>query len=93
MLNLSFLSKLIEKAACVQLWEAALQSGNASKFESAYKEKHSTEIDLLMAKVDTLKVIDQKRVMCVLLLDLSVTFDTLHVDLLLNRLKFRIVFT
>ena len=39
--NFSFVSKLTEKAACVQLWEAALQSGNVSKFQSAYREKHS----------------------------------------------------
>ncbi len=86
--NLSFVSIMIEKAACIQLWEAALQSGNVSKFQLAYREKHSTETALLRVNEDILKAIDERLVMCVLLLDLSAAFDTIS-DLLLNRLKFR----
>ena len=44
--NLTFVSKLIEKrsnSANVQLWEVVLQNGTVSKFQSPYREKHSTE--------------------------------------------------
>ncbi len=91
--NLSFVSKLIEKAACVPLWEAALQNGNVYKFQSAYREKHSAETALLRVKEDILKAINERLVICVLLLDLRATFDTISVDLLLNCLKFRFGFT
>ena len=45
------------------------------------------ETALLQVKTDFLNIIDDKGVMCLVLLDLSAAFDTITHDILLNRLK------
>ena len=50
---------------------------------------HSTESALLKVKSDLLHVMDNQEVTCLVLLDLSVAFDTVDHDLLLNQLHFR----
>ena len=58
--------------------------------QSAYQENLSTETALLKIKTDILDAIDKKEVMCLVMLDLSATFDTVNHHLLLNRLKYRV---
>ena len=44
---------------------------------------------MLKVKTDLLDAINQKKVVCLVLLDLSATFDTVNHEYLLNHLKYR----
>ena len=90
--NLTYLSKLIERVVCAQISEMAEKSGNTEPLQSAYKRNHSTETALLKVKADILQAMDNQRVVCLILLDLSAAFDTVNHQLLLNRLKYRFGF-
>ena len=80
--NLSYLGKLIERKAYDQIVEFASQTGNIERNQSG----HSTESVLLKVKSDLLQAMDNQEVTYLELLDLSVAFDTVDHDLLLNRL-------
>ena len=60
--NLSFLSKLIERAVCKQITQYTGTTGMAEKFQSAYSTSHSTETALIKVKDDILRAIDNQRV-------------------------------
>ena len=47
------------------------------------------ETVMLKVKTDLLDAINQRKVVCLVLLDLSVAFDTVNHDHLLNCLKYR----
>ena len=47
------------------------------------------EIAMLKVKTDLLDAIDQRKVVCLVLLNLSVAFDTVSHDYLLNHFKYR----
>ena len=83
-LNLSYLGKLIERAACDQLVEFATRTGNIKQNQSAYRAGYSTESALLKVKSQLLHAMDNQEVTCLVLLDLSAAFDTVDHDLLLN---------
>ena len=85
--NLSYISKLIERVACTQLMDFAKTSGNLKLLQSAYRAAHSTETTMLNVKTNMFNAIEDKKVMCLVLLDLSVAFDTVSHHLLLNHLK------
>ena len=87
--NLNYIGKLIKRAACDQIVEFASQTGNIKRNQSAYRVGHSTESALLKVKSDLLHAMDNQEVTCLVLLDLSVAFDTVDHDLLLNRLHLR----
>ena len=74
--NLSFLSKLIERAVCKQITQYTGTTGKAEKFQSAYRASHSTETALIKVQDDIQRAIDNQRVTCLILLDLSTAFDT-----------------
>ena len=57
--------------------------------QSAYQANHSTETALLKVKMDLLNNIQNQEVSCLILLDLSTTFDTISQSNLVNRLKYR----
>ena len=59
------------------------------KFQLAYRAFHSTETALIKVKDDILRAIDNQRITCLILLDLSAAFDTVSHLLLLNRFKHR----
>ena len=82
--NLSYLAKLTERAACDQLVEFATRTGNIEQNQSAYRVGHSTESALLKVKSDLLHAMDNQEVTCLVLLDLSVAFDSVDHDPLLN---------
>ena len=83
--NLSFLSKLIERTVYNQITQYTRINGMGEKFQSAYRASHSTETALIKVKGDILRAIDNQRVTCLILLDLSVALDTVSQPLLLNR--------
>ena len=86
--NLCYLSKIVEKAVCNQITSFASQTNNTEELQSAYHEDHSTETTLLKVKTDLLTALDNQEVSCLILLDLSATFNTVSHKLLLNCLKY-----
>ena len=57
--NLKFVSKLAEKAVCVQLTDYITSNGLSETFQSAYKSFHSTETTLLRVQNDILCALDR----------------------------------
>ena len=54
--------------------------------QSAYRDKHSTESDLIKVQNDILSVLDAGSSAILLMLDLSAAFDAIDHDILLSRL-------
>ena len=55
--------------------------------QSTYRVGHSTETALIKVKADILNAIDNKEVVCLVLLYLSAAFDTVDHQILLEGLK------
>ena len=91
--NLSYISKLVECVMAAQLVTHIEGHGMMEAHQSAYRSSHSTETALLKAKTNIIQVLDNQEVACLILLDLSVAFDTIDHDILLNRLKSRFAVT
>ena len=87
--NLECSGKLIEKAATDQITEHISDNNLMEPLQSAYHSGHSTETALLKVKSDILKAIDNQEIVCLVLLDLSVAFDTILKTGLLSRLEKR----
>ena len=60
--NLSFISKLIERAVCDQLLEYTATTDKLEGMQSAYRTDHSMETALLKVKTDILNDMDNKKV-------------------------------
>ena len=88
--NLSFISKLIEKAVSQQLKDHLSNCHMDEPMQSAYKSKHSTETALLKVQNDILCALDENKMVILVLLDLSAAFDTISHDILLQRLEKRL---
>ncbi len=87
--NLSFLSKLIEKA--LQLVDHLLNNGLMDKFQSAYTDGHSTKTALLRVQNDILMELDKGKVVMLVLLDLSAALDTIDHEILLKDCQDNVV--
>lgn len=87
--NLHFLSKLVEKAAYVQVSNHLQENGLYESCQSAYRASHSTETALLRIQSDCLLALDRKESVFLVLLDLSSAFDTIDHTLLLETLETR----
>ena len=85
--NLQFIGKLIERAVNIQLNEHITTNNLMEPMQSAYRAGHSTETALIKVKADILNAIDNKEVVFLVLLDLSAAFDTVNLQILLERLK------
>ena len=90
--NLQFVGKLTERAVTDQL-NAHITNNLMEPMQSAYRARHSTESALVKVKADLLNAINNKEVVSLVLLDLSVALDTVDHQLLLERLKKRFGFT
>ena len=55
--------------------------------QSAYRMGHSAETALIKVKADMLHAINNKEVVCLVLLDILAAFDTVNHQILLERLK------
>ena len=83
--NLSFLSKLLERAVQTRL-QAFIDSNNLMPTtQSAYRQGHSTETAVTKIYNDMLLAADSGQLTAVCLLDLTAAFDTVDHDLLLLR--------
>ena len=84
--NLSFMSKVIERVIFRQL-VVYLDSNNLiPKFQSGFRKHHSTESATLRVLSDIYSAIDNGKVALLALLDVSVVFDTVNHDILMDRL-------
>ena len=61
--------------------------------QSSYKAHHSTETAMMRVYNDILCIIDQKKYVLLVCLDLSAAFDIVDHNILLNRLEQRIGIT
>ena len=82
--NLTYLSRLIERAVCDQITYFVAQTSNTEELQSTYCEDHSMETALLKVKKYLLAALDSQEVSCLILLNLSAVFDTVSHNLLLN---------
>jgi hypothetical protein len=84
--NLSFLSKVTEKAVAKQLTEHMTTHKLHVPIQSAYRQNHSTETALLKVLNDILVSVDKGDGVILILLDLSAAFDTIDHNMLIDRL-------
>ena len=85
--NLTYASKLIEKAVFYQMNEHSDLHKLAETNQSAYHSKHSTATALLKIFNDVLLELDERNVEFLTLLNLSAAFDTVKHNILHNRLR------
>ena len=85
--NLSFLSKLIEKAALKILNKHADQYDLLPTNQSAYRKYHSCESALLRLVNDLLAAMEKQEVTALIAIDLSAAFDTVDHDILVDVLQ------
>ena len=71
---------------CKQIVAHGEETGNLEDLQLANRANHSMEMALLKIKTDIMQAIDEQEVVCLVLLDLSATFNTVSHDLLLNCL-------
>ena len=84
--DLKVISKIIEKVVAVRLQKYLEANQLNEPRQSAYKPFHSCETALVRVHNDILVAIDKRHCVMLLLLDLSVAFDTVDHDILLTRL-------
>ena len=84
--NLSFLSKIIEHAMSDQLRPFIEQSELIPRYQSAYREFHSTETALCRIYNDLVISVSSGKPCLLVVLDLSAAFDTIDHRILLGYL-------
>ena len=85
--NLSFLSKVVERAVARQLNDHITKNALLPRCQSAYRRHHSTETAMLRVVSDALTAADGRQVTLLGLLDMSAAFDCVDHELLLRRLQ------
>jgi hypothetical protein len=88
--NLSFISKMTEKAIVAQLKDHCFVNNIDVQMQSAYRAGHSTETAMVRVQNDLLDAVDRDGGAILVLLDLSAAFDTLDHPLILHALKYNI---
>ena len=78
--NLSFISKIIEKAIATQIHSHLINNDIVYNFQSAYKTGHSCETASLRVYNDSVTTIGRGNGAMLVLLDLSAAFDTIDHD-------------
>ena len=81
--NLTFVSKVAERAVASQLNEYLVDNDLLPRYQSAYRKRHSTETAMLRVWSDILTAADRCHITLLGLLDLSAAFDCVDHDVLL----------
>ena len=87
--SISFLSKVIEKCAALQLYDHLTRYNLHLDLQSAYKENYSCETALVKVYEDILCDINSSTGVIMVFLDLSAAFDTVDHELMVNKLRNR----
>ena len=85
--NVSFMSKIVERAVAIQLTEYLSANDLLPRLQSAYRKRHSTETALLRVWSDILEAADEQRATLLAMLDLSAAFVCVDHTILLQRLQ------
>ncbi|XP_038049729.1 uncharacterized protein LOC119723237 [Patiria miniata] len=86
--NLPFMSKVVERVVAARLNAHLIQHNLRDNLQSAYTKFHSVETALVKVHNDIMLAVDNKRVVLLVLLDLSAAFDTVDHKILLHRLQY-----
>ena len=87
--NLSFLSKVLEKAVLNQFMNYCAAATLLPDYQSAYRRYYSCETALVKLCDDLLWNMENRKVTAIMSVDLSAAFDTVDHDVLLEVLKIR----
>ena len=85
--NLDTISKVIERLFLARILPHVFQSTNFNSVQSAYRKRHSMEMALLKIMVDIYGALDKGRAMILVMLDMSMAFDTIDHDVLMHCLR------
>ena len=85
--NLSFISKIVEKAVISQPLAHCSTNAPLPMHQSSYRQFHSTETSLLEVLNDILLNMDKQEIILLVLLDLSSAFDTIDHAIMLDILQ------
>ncbi|XP_038061112.1 uncharacterized protein LOC119731897 [Patiria miniata] len=86
--NMPFMSKVVERVVATRLNAHLIQHNLRDNLQSAYTKFHSVETALVKVHNDIMLAVDNKRVVLLVLLDLSAAFDTVDHKILLHRLQY-----
>ena len=84
---MNFISNILERIIHSHLKTHLNTFSSLSRFQSAYHKFHSTETALLHIHNDLIQSINTQKISALILLDLSVDFDTIDHNILLTRLE------
>ena len=87
--NLSFLSKLLEKCALLQFNTYCMENNLLPGYQSGYKEYFSCDTALVKLMDDILWHMERQELTALVVIDLSVAFDIVDHDILLDVLNNR----
>ena len=88
--NLSFISKLTERAVAMQIQSHKAAHSLYPPLQSAYRKYQRTETALLKVKNDILMSMNRQHVTLLVLLDLSAAFNTVDHSIMITRLQSKI---
>ena len=80
-------SKMLEKIVAIQMKAYFIENNLLDPFQSAYKEKHSTNTALIDITYNIYKAMDNSEITVLVLLDYSKAFDCANHKLILAKLK------
>ena len=85
--NVAFISKVLEKVVAIQLRDHLKRNELDEPLQSAYRPQHSCETALIKVHNDIIRSLDERKVVILVLLDMSAAFDTMNHRSLLRVLE------